>query len=79
MERAIASTERHGEELVSGGAHAHEGRIDAATIERSACHRGRGLFPDRDDIAREQAALFWELRISSALRHLRMTQAAMTR
>jgi predicted ATPase/DNA-binding winged helix-turn-helix (wHTH) protein len=74
LERAITWTERHGEgwyqaELVRmKGEFILEQSKGQLVIEAEDCFRAA------NDIAREQGALFWELRIAVSLAHLRMTQ-----
>jgi tetratricopeptide (TPR) repeat protein len=74
LERAIAWTERHGEGWYQAELVRMKGELMLQQSKGQLAIEAEDCFRTANDIAREQAALFWELRIAVSLARLRMTQ-----
>jgi predicted ATPase/DNA-binding winged helix-turn-helix (wHTH) protein len=74
LERAIAWTERHGEGWYQAELVRMKGELMLQQSKGQLAIEAEDCFRTANDIARDQAALFWELRIAVSLARLRMTQ-----
>ena len=69
-----AWTERHGEGWYQAELVRMKGELMLQQSKGQLAIEAEDCFRTANDIAREQAALFWELRIAVSLARLRMTQ-----
>jgi predicted ATPase len=74
LERAVAWTERHGEGWYLAELARVKGELMLQRSKGQQAIEAEDCFRTANDIAREQAALFWELRIAVSLARLRITQ-----
>ena len=74
LERAVASTKRHGEGWYQAELARMRGELMLLRSKGQQAIEAEDCFRTANDIAREQGALFWELRIAVSLARLRMTQ-----
>jgi tetratricopeptide (TPR) repeat protein len=74
LERAIAWSDRHGEGWYQAELTRMKGELILHQPKGQLANEAEDCFRAASDIAREQGALFWELRIAVGLARLRMTQ-----
>ena len=74
LERAIAWADRHGEGWYQAELMRMKGELMLQQSNNRLAIEAEDCFRAANEIAREQGALFWELRIALSLARLRMTQ-----